>query len=164
MTQFPEHMPEVRGRLTPQKRLDDLTWLRVGGPADWFFMPADREDLAQFMRDLPETVPVFPMGVGSNLIVRDGGLRAVVIRLGRGFNGIEIDGNRVIAGSRGAGFPCRTESRRSRRRSGLFAHNSGKYRRGRAHECGMLRVLRGRCPDRGNGDRARRLRVAADAR
>ncbi|MFW2588261.1 UDP-N-acetylmuramate dehydrogenase [Sagittula sp. SSi028] len=99
MTQLPEHMPEVRGRLTPQKRLDDLTWLRVGGPADWFFMPADREDLAQFMRDLPETVPVFPMGVGSNLIVRDGGLRAVVIRLGRGFNGIEVDGNRVIAGA-----------------------------------------------------------------
>ena len=77
----------------------DLTWLRVGGPADWFYQPADAEDLAAFLAALDPSVPVFPMGVGSNLIVRDGGLRAVVIRLGRGFNGIEIDGTRVIAGA-----------------------------------------------------------------
>jgi UDP-N-acetylmuramate dehydrogenase len=79
--------------------LSDLTWLRVGGPADWLFQPADLEDLSDFLRDLPADVPVFPMGVGSNLIVRDGGLRAVVIRLGRGFNGISIDGTRVTAGA-----------------------------------------------------------------
>ena len=85
-------MPQVRGRLTPRRVLSDLTWLRVGGPADWLFQPADLEDLCSFLRDLPAQVAVFPMGVGSNLIVRDGGLRAVVIRLGRGFNGIEIDG------------------------------------------------------------------------
>ena len=91
-------MPTPRGKLTPNRPLADLTWLRVGGPADWFFQPADLEDLAAFMRELPSDVPVFPMGVGSNLIVRDGGLRAVVIRMGRGFNGIEISGNRVIAG------------------------------------------------------------------
>jgi UDP-N-acetylmuramate dehydrogenase len=79
--------------------LSDLTWLRVGGPADWLFQPADLEDLSDFLRDLPADVPVFPMGVGSNLIVRDGGLRAVVIRLGRGFNGIYVDDTRVTAGA-----------------------------------------------------------------
>ncbi|APX91169.1 UDP-N-acetylenolpyruvoylglucosamine reductase [Brevirhabdus pacifica] len=91
-------MPEVRGNLTADRPLADLTWLRVGGPADWFFQPADLDDLRAFLRDLPENVQVFPMGVGSNLIVRDGGLRAVVIRMGRGFNGIEIEGSRVTAG------------------------------------------------------------------
>jgi UDP-N-acetylmuramate dehydrogenase len=92
-------LPSVRGTLTPNKSLSDLTWLRVGGPADWLFQPADLEDLQSFLRDLPGDVAVFPMGVGSNLIVRDGGLRAVVIRLGRGFNGISIDGTRVTAGA-----------------------------------------------------------------
>ncbi|NOD74750.1 MULTISPECIES: UDP-N-acetylmuramate dehydrogenase [unclassified Ruegeria] len=93
------NLPEVRGRLTPARPLNDLTWLRVGGPADYLFQPADVEDLQTFLRGLPSDVPVFPMGVGSNLIVRDGGLRAVVIRLGRGFNGIEIEGNTVTAGA-----------------------------------------------------------------
>lgn len=91
-------MPQVRGRLTPDRPLNDLTWLRVGGPADWLFQPADLQDLQDFLAALDPSVPVFPMGVGSNLIVRDGGIRAVVTRLGRGFNGIEIDGNRVTAG------------------------------------------------------------------
>ncbi|EAQ27548.1 UDP-N-acetylenolpyruvoylglucosamine reductase/dehydrogenase [Roseovarius sp. 217] len=77
----------------------DLTWLRVGGPADWLFQPADLEDLAAFLAGLDASVPVFPMGVGSNLIVRDGGLHAVVIRLGRGFNGIRVEGPRVVAGA-----------------------------------------------------------------
>src|SRR6056297_4189444 len=92
-------LPDVRGRLSPDKPLSDLTWLRVGGPADWLFQPADLDDLRCFLHDLPDDVPVFPMGVGSNLIVRDGGLRAVVIRLGRGFNGISVAGNRVTAGA-----------------------------------------------------------------
>ena len=92
-------LPNVRGTLTPGRSLADLTWLRVGGPADWLFQPADEADLASFLKDLPPAVPVFPMGVGSNLIVRDGGIRGVVIRLGRGFNGIEIAGDRVIAGA-----------------------------------------------------------------
>ena len=96
MTQF-SYTP--RGTLTPNRPLADLTWLRVGGPADFLFQPADLEDLQSFLKGLPETTAVFPMGVGSNLIVRDGGIRAVVIRLGRGFNGIEIEGNRVIAGA-----------------------------------------------------------------
>ncbi|ARO14942.1 UDP-N-acetylenolpyruvoylglucosamine reductase [Ketogulonicigenium robustum] len=93
-------LPPVRGTLTPNRPLADLTWMRVGGPADWLFQPADRDDLADFLRALPDDVPVFTMGVGSNLIVRDGGIRGVVIRLGRGFNGIEVDANgRVRAGA-----------------------------------------------------------------
>ncbi|MAQ86126.1 MAG: UDP-N-acetylenolpyruvoylglucosamine reductase [Maritimibacter sp.] len=92
-------LPEVRGTLTPDRDLSSLTWLRVGGPADWLFQPADTEDLQSFLKALDPSIPVFPMGVGSNLIVRDGGIRAVVVRLGRGFNGIEIDGDRVTAGA-----------------------------------------------------------------
>lgn len=91
--------PETRGTLTPDRRLDDLTWLRVGGPADMLFQPADLEDLAAFLSALDPDVTVFPMGVGSNLIVRDGGIRAVVIRLGRGFNRIEIADGQVTAGA-----------------------------------------------------------------
>ena len=89
----------LRGTLTPDRLLSDLTWLRVGGPADWLFQPADEDDLADFLAALDPAVPVFAMGVGSNLIIRDGGLRAVVIRLGRGFNAIEIEGSRVTAGA-----------------------------------------------------------------
>lgn len=92
-------IPTPRGTLTPNRSLSDLTWLRVGGPADWLFQPADIEDLQAFLAALPAEVTVFPMGVGSNLIVRDGGLRAVVIRLGRGFNTISVEGERVIAGA-----------------------------------------------------------------
>jgi UDP-N-acetylmuramate dehydrogenase len=92
-------LPTPRGTLTPNRPLADLTWLRVGGPADWLFQPADEADLADFLARLDPAIPVFPMGVGSNLIVRDGGLRAVVIRLGRGFNSIEIQGDKVVAGA-----------------------------------------------------------------
>jgi UDP-N-acetylmuramate dehydrogenase len=95
----PDAITGLRGSLTAGRALSDLTWLRVGGPADWIYQPADAEDLAHFLRALDADVPVFPMGVGSNLIVRDGGLRAVVIRLGRGFNGIEIAGTRLTAGA-----------------------------------------------------------------
>ncbi len=91
-------LPTSRGKLIEGKELSGLTWLRVGGPADYLFQPADVDDLATFLKALPEDKAVFPMGVGSNLIVRDGGLRAVVIRMGRGFNHIEVEGNRVRAG------------------------------------------------------------------
>ncbi len=93
-------LPDTRGKLTPNRALNDLTWLRVGGPADWLFQPADIEDLSAFLRNLPADIEVFPMGVGSNLIVRDGGLRAVVIRLPmRAFGAIDIDGQTVRAGA-----------------------------------------------------------------
>ncbi len=92
-------LPIPRGTLTPSRILADLTWLRVGGPADWLFQPLDQADLAEFLGNLDASTAVFPMGVGSNLIVRDGGLRAVVIRLGRNFNSIEIQGDNVTAGA-----------------------------------------------------------------
>ncbi|KPQ17711.1 MAG: UDP-N-acetylenolpyruvoylglucosamine reductase [Rhodobacteraceae bacterium HLUCCO18] len=92
-------MPTPRGRLTPDRDLSELTWLRVGGPADWLFQPADAEDLSDFLAALDLGIPVFPMGVGSNLIVRDGGIAGVVIRLGRGFNQVRIEGGTVIAGA-----------------------------------------------------------------
>ncbi|UWR61683.1 UDP-N-acetylmuramate dehydrogenase [Phaeobacter inhibens] len=89
----------LRGKLHPNRDLSGLTWLQVGGPADYLFQPADVEDLSHMLRSLDPSVPVFPMGVGSNLIVRDGGLRALVIRLGRGFNAIEVEGDTVTAGA-----------------------------------------------------------------
>ncbi len=92
-------LPSVRGTLTENRDLSSLTWMRVGGPADVLFQPADEDDLCEFLAALPPSVPVFTMGVGSNLIVRDGGVRGVVIRLGRGFNGIEIEGDTVRAGA-----------------------------------------------------------------
>ncbi|MDN5788633.1 UDP-N-acetylmuramate dehydrogenase [Pseudorhodobacter sp.] len=96
---MPYSLPPVRGTLTANRALADLTWLHVGGPADWLFQPADAQDLAGFLAALPAGIPVFPIGVGSNLIVRDGGLRAVVIRLGRGFNAIEVAGDTIRAGA-----------------------------------------------------------------
>ena len=90
--------PPLRGTITEKRPLADLTWLRVGGPADALVQPADVEDLSGFLAALPPEVPVFPMGVGSNLIVRDGGVRGAVIRLGRGFNGIGVEGEFVRAG------------------------------------------------------------------
>ena len=92
-------LPDVRGVLTPNRDLSELTWMRVGGPADVLFQPADAEGLSAFLAALPSDVPVFAMGVGSNLIVRDGGVRGVVIRLGRGFNGIEFHDDIVRAGA-----------------------------------------------------------------
>jgi UDP-N-acetylmuramate dehydrogenase len=94
-----DQLPIPRGRLTAGKALSDLTWLRVGGPAEWLFQPADAEDLAEFLAALDPDVPVFPMGVGSNLIVRDGGMRGVVVKLGRPFMEIAVDGDRVTAGA-----------------------------------------------------------------
>ena len=92
-------LPKVRGTLTAERPLADLTWMRVGGPAEVLFQPADVQDLSEFLAALDPAVPVFPMGVGSNLIVRDGGITGVVIRMGRGFNGIEISGDEVVAGA-----------------------------------------------------------------
>ena len=86
-----KRLPAVRGRLEANAPLADLTWFRVGGPAEVLFQPADEEDLAEFMRALPEEIPVTPVGIGSNLLVRDGGIPGVVIRLSaKGFsNGVK---------------------------------------------------------------------------
>nr|WP_250152662.1 UDP-N-acetylmuramate dehydrogenase [Ancylobacter radicis] len=93
-------MPELRGRLIANQPLAELTWFRVGGPAQILFTPADEADLAYFLARLPADIPVTVIGLGSNLIVRDGGVAGVVIRLGRGFSEIVVeDGHRLRAGT-----------------------------------------------------------------
>ncbi len=92
---------EIRGRLTPDAPMSKITWFQVGGPADILFSPADEDDLASFLRMLPADIPVLVVGIGSNLLVRDGGIEGVVIRLsGRGFGHVkELGDNRVYAGA-----------------------------------------------------------------
>ena len=93
-------MPELRGRLLANQSLAELTWFRIGGPAQVFYIPEDENDLAYFLRNLPIEIPVYVIGAGSNLIVRDGGVPGVIIRLGRGFNEVKIeDGQRIRAGA-----------------------------------------------------------------
>ncbi len=91
----------IRGRVTPNFGLDAVTWFRVGGPAQMLFQPADSDDLALFLGRLPADVPVLVIGVGSNLLVRDGGIPGVVIRLSaKGFGGMErLSGNRIRVGT-----------------------------------------------------------------
>ncbi len=92
---------KVRGRIVADQPLAPYTWFRVGGPADIWFQPADFEDLQTFLRALPDAVPVTVVGVGSNLLVRDGGIEGVVIRLSaKGFGSVEhLGGNRLRAGA-----------------------------------------------------------------
>ena len=93
-------MPELRGRLLANESLSPLTWFRVGGPAQILFTPADEDDLAYFLSKLPNEIPVYAIGVGSNLIVRDGGVPGVVIRLSpKGFGEIKAEGDTVRAGT-----------------------------------------------------------------
>jgi UDP-N-acetylmuramate dehydrogenase len=92
-------LPKLRGRLLPNQSLAELTWFRVGGPAQIMFMPEDESDLSYFLANLPSDMPVTVIGLGSNLIVRDGGVPGVAIRLGRGFNEVSADGTRIHAGA-----------------------------------------------------------------
>ena len=93
-------MPQLRGRMLANQPLAELTWFRVGGPAQVLFTPADQDDLAYFLKNLSDQVPVYVVGVGSNLIVRDGGLPGVVIRLSpRGFGETAAEGGVVSAGA-----------------------------------------------------------------
>jgi UDP-N-acetylmuramate dehydrogenase len=92
--------PGLRGRLVPNQPLAEFTWFRVGGPAQLLFMPEDEEDLSHFLAHLPPEIPVTIIGLGSNLIVRDGGVPGVVIRLGRGFSNVAAEeGARIRAGA-----------------------------------------------------------------
>jgi UDP-N-acetylmuramate dehydrogenase len=94
-----ERLPAVRGRYEANVPLSGMTWFRVGGPADVLFRPADAGDLSHFLKNCPEDVPVMTIGVGSNLLVRDGGVPGVVIRLGKEFGGVTVDGTMVTAGA-----------------------------------------------------------------
>ena len=110
-----ELMPELRGKLSANEPLAPYTWFRVGGPAQLLFMPADEADLAYFLARLPQEIPVTVIGLGSNLIVRDGGVMGVVIRLSaKGFGEITVeDGCRLRIG---AAVPDVKAARRRRRR------------------------------------------------
>ncbi len=91
--------PKLRGRLLPNEPLAPLTWFRVGGPAQVLFVPEGEDDLAHLLSALPADIPVTVIGLGSNLIVRDGGVPGVVVRLGRGFSEIVVEGTRLHAGT-----------------------------------------------------------------
>ena len=93
-------LPDLRGRMQAEAPLKDFTWFRAGGPAELLYSPADETDLAYFLKHAPADIPVTVIGLGSNLLVRDGGIEGVVIRLGRGFGEIKIeDGYRLRAGT-----------------------------------------------------------------
>ncbi|OYW36512.1 MAG: UDP-N-acetylenolpyruvoylglucosamine reductase [Brevundimonas sp. 12-68-7] len=95
-----ETLPSVRGKLVLDEPLAPYTWFRVGGAADVLFIPADADDLAAFLKALPDSVPVTVLGVGSNVIVRDGGVEGVVVRLaGRPFAGITAEGDTITVGA-----------------------------------------------------------------
>ena len=98
-TPLVQRLPAVRGRLYANEPLDRFTWFKVGGPADVLFRPADVDDLSTFLAGCPSDVPVMVMGNASNMLVRDGGVRGVVIRLGRAFQTIRMDGEFVHAGA-----------------------------------------------------------------
>ncbi len=92
-------LPKVRGRLSADVPLAPLTWFRVGGPAEVLFRPADADDLAEFLAGTPLDIPVTVIGVASNLLVRDGGIPGVTVRLGRGFADIAVAGEEIAAGA-----------------------------------------------------------------
>ena len=94
-----DRLPQPRGRLTADAPLGPQTWFRAGGNAEVLFRPADTQDLATFLAALPREVPVTVLGVGSNVLVRDGGIKGVVVRLMRGFTGVSVEGHEVIAGA-----------------------------------------------------------------
>jgi len=94
-----ERLPAVRGRLTANASLSGVTWFRVGGPAEVMFRPADRDDLLDFLKNKPADVPVTVLGVASNVLIRDGGLPGVVLRLGRGFADISAEGSDILCGA-----------------------------------------------------------------
>ena len=94
-----DRLPPVRGKLSFDVPLAPYTWLRVGGMADVFFIPKDEADLAHFLSSTPDDIPVTILGVASNTLVRDGGIRGVVVRLGPSFAAVKTDGLTVIAGA-----------------------------------------------------------------
>ncbi len=106
-----DRLPGVRGRLTADAPLAGITWFRVGGSAEVMFRPADRDDLVDFLRQKPRDLPVTVIGVASNLLVRDGGVPGVVLRLGRGFAEIRAEGDTVHAGAGALDFNIATAAR-----------------------------------------------------
>lgn len=106
-----DRLPRVRGRYEPMADLGKMTWFRVGGPAEVLFMPADAEDLAAFLKSHPQDVEVHVVGLGSNMLVRDGGVRGVVIHLGKAFGTITADGLSIRCGAGAADAAVATAAR-----------------------------------------------------
>ena len=104
-------MPQTHGRLTDDAPLAPLVWFKSGGPAEWLFEPTDIADLQQFLRDLDSAIAVWPLGLGSNLIIRDGGIGGVVVRLGKAFAGIEADGLTLRCGAGAPGISAASTAR-----------------------------------------------------
>ncbi|MGV3771087.1 MAG: UDP-N-acetylmuramate dehydrogenase [Sphingobium phenoxybenzoativorans] len=105
MTVLEAALPSVRGRLTAQAPLAPLVWFKAGGAAQWMFEPKDVDDLAGFLRDLDPAIPVMALGLGSNLIVRDGGVPGVVVRLGKAFAKVEaVDETALYCGGGASGI------------------------------------------------------------
>ena len=104
-------MPQVRGRLTRSAPLAPLVWFKAGGAAEWLFEPADVDDLADFLRDLDPVVPVMALGLGSNLIVRDGGVPGVVVRLGKAFAKVTAEGTTLGCGGGASGILVSSSAR-----------------------------------------------------
>ena len=104
-------IPEVKGSAEAGGSLADFIWFRTGGPAEWLVRPADVDDLSQLLGALDPRVPVMPVGVGSNLIVRDGGVPGVVVRLPKSFAKVEVEGDRVRAGAGAMGITVATKAR-----------------------------------------------------
>jgi UDP-N-acetylmuramate dehydrogenase len=106
-----ERLPAVRGSLAADAPMARYSWFKTGGAADALFQPADADDLAAFLRDTPEDVPVTVIGAASNIIIRDGGVDGVVIRIGRGLAGIDIDGDVITAGAAAADITVARKAR-----------------------------------------------------
>jgi UDP-N-acetylmuramate dehydrogenase len=104
--------PELQGSAEPNGSLADFIWFRTGGPAEWLVKPKDVADLSQFLRELDPAVPVLPVGVGSNLIVRDGGVPGVVVRLPKAMGQVSVEaGNRIRAGGGAMGISVASKAR-----------------------------------------------------
>ncbi|HEX8526955.1 UDP-N-acetylmuramate dehydrogenase [Allosphingosinicella sp.] len=106
-------LPELAGTAERGGSLADFIWFRTGGPAEWLVRPNDVNDLARLLRDLDPSVPVMPVGVGSNLIVRDGGVPGIVVRLPKSFARVAVEGNRVRAGGGAMGITVASKARDS---------------------------------------------------
>ncbi|MCU0891110.1 MAG: UDP-N-acetylmuramate dehydrogenase [Sandarakinorhabdus sp.] len=104
-------LPPAKGKLTAAAPLAPLVWFKAGGPADWLFEPADVDDLRAFLKALPADVPVMALGLGSNLIVRDGGVPGVVVRLGKAFGKVSADGETLSVGGGASGIAVSSAAR-----------------------------------------------------
>ncbi len=104
-------MPKVTGKLTPDTPLAPLVWFKSGGAAQWLFEPRDIDDLQSFLHDLDPSAPVWPLGLGSNLIIRDGGMPGITVRLGKAFGKVTVDGMRLTCGGGASGISVASAAR-----------------------------------------------------